>query len=236
MPQWQEALRRFNAALGSKLQGDLHAVVVNSARVSDPHDYLKALRAYWLSGHFGKSAIAKNGIILVVGTTDGQTIDWAQAATAMPYGNNVMLQAMQNNLAPVAGVKQPLTPQHVFGEPHTVITAATKPGAHDNVQVTLSTPRGVLEQTMFEFAPYLRPCMVCAKGQGVGYANLVEKIQPSLGWDFAMIGIICAFALVYWLLVGYTSFLEKRRPANATNPSTTHFGSSRSGDRSNTWS
>jgi len=233
--QWQEALRRFNAALGSKLQGDLHVVVINSARVSDPHDYLNSLRSYWLSGHFGKNAIAKNGIILVIGTADGQTIDWAQAATAMPYGNNTMLQAMQNNLAPNAGVKQPLTPQHVFGDPHTVITAATKPGAHDNVQVTLSTPRGVLEQTMFEFAPYQRPCMQCAKGQGVGYANLIEKIQPSVGWDLVMIGIICGVALVYWLFVGYTDFLEKRRPATTTDPSTTRSGTSRSDFHSGSW-
>lgn len=210
--KWQDSLMRFNAALGSKLQGDLHVVVIDSKLVgmNDSQRYLSALRAYWLGDHFGKRALSKNGVILVIGT-DGKKIDWAKAATGMPFGNNVMLRTMENLL-----VDKPFTPEAVFGSPRTVVTPAVKEGevkVKQKVDVTLSQPQSALEMAMFgEATKFKRPCMACEgeedAGQ-VGYKNLIDKIEPSVGAKALMVVVVGAISLIGWLIVSSTSFLER---------------------------
>jgi hypothetical protein len=219
--QWQESLMRFNAALGSKLQGDLHVVIINSKLVDDPHEYMNALRAYWLSDHFGKRALAKNGIILVLGTRDNATVDWAQAATGMPFGNNTMIQGLETYLP-----GKLLYPDVIFGHPHTVITPAAKAGAEDKTTVTLSKAPGVLEDVMFgKDTAFHRPCMVCKGGGDVGYSNLVAKIQPSTGWKVWLVVIIDGISLPLWGVVGMTSRLEFRRGRNNRGSRSSRRGS-----------
>src|SRR5262249_8718371 len=81
---WQWYINKFNAALGLALQGDLHLVIVNSNKVGNPDEYTQALVAYWQSKDFDRDDLSKNGIVVVVGTKDGTTVDWARAATGMP--------------------------------------------------------------------------------------------------------------------------------------------------------
>lgn len=207
--EWQEALMRFNAALGSKLQGDLHVVAIDSKRVDNPQRYLKALRAYWLSDHFGKRALSKNGIILVIGV-NGNKIDWAQADTGMPYGNNTMLRTMENLLDGAL-----FTPDAVFGHPRTVVTPAPKEGDDPIVNVTLSEPNSPLELAMFGSATqFKRPCMKC-EGEndagGIGYKDLVAQIEPSTSQKTWMVVVVCAFSLIFWGFVAFTSVLERGR-------------------------
>jgi uncharacterized membrane protein YgcG len=204
--QLQDALMYDNAAIGSKLQGDLHVVIIDSKLVDDPHKYKNALRAYWLGDHYGKRALAKNGIILVIGTSDGATIDWAQADTGMPFGNNVMVQALQNDLP-----GKTLEAAAIFGHPSTTIKPATKPDAKDDVKVTLSEPKSVIEDVMFGPNGFDRPCMECKNGKGVGYKRLVDKIQPSGTAKFVMILVVVLLSLPFWWGVAVSSFLERKR-------------------------
>lgn len=60
-------LQYLNAAVGSKLHGDLHIVMVDAEKAGDPTTYTNALNAYWTSKEVGKHAIAKNTITIVVG-------------------------------------------------------------------------------------------------------------------------------------------------------------------------
>ncbi len=214
---WQESLMQFNAALGSKLQGDLHVVIIDSNRISNPQGYLKALRAYWLGEHFGKHALSKNGIILVIGTSGGK-IDWAQADTGMPYGNNVMLRTMEGNLEETAT----LSPDAIFGQPHTIVTPSTKEGEKDKVEVALSTPRGALEDAMFSKATkFQRPCMVCEDKEDagqVGYSDLIAQIEPSTGQKVWMVVIVGLISFIPWGLVAGTSILERGRRVRKVIP------------------
>src|SRR5262249_8758701 len=87
---WQWYINKYDAALGVSLQGDLHLVIVDANKVGSPDDYSQALIAYWQSQEFGKDALSKNGIVVVVGTKDGQTVAWARAGTGMPVGNEAL--------------------------------------------------------------------------------------------------------------------------------------------------
>jgi len=212
----QESLLRFNTALGSKLQGDLHVLVADANQISDKDKYAIIVRGYWLSAqYFQKRPLGKNGVILILGTRDGgKTIEWAKGALAMPFGKNgIMLERFQTLLA-----NQPLDPDRIFGKPRTVLTyqGKNKKGEeqYPRTDLTLSTPRGILEQIMFEEAPFDRPCMYCDdpedKGKE-GYAHLVKMIEPSGGAKVAMILIVDAVSLLFWILVAFTSILELER-------------------------
>jgi hypothetical protein len=201
---WQDTSMQYNAALGLTKQGDLHVVVVNSQSVpaAQSVSYLNALKAYWLGSHFGKRALAKNGVILVLGS-DGAQIQWAQASTGMPFGNELMLATLRDELA-----GQPLDPHVLFGSPHTVVTPATKKGEKDKVTLTLSQPRGILERIMFEEVPFKRSCMEhCEKGE-VGFGNLIRKIQPSFEAKAWMVFFTWLATLFIWIGVAFTSAID----------------------------
>jgi len=192
---WQSSLMSFDAALGSKLQGDMHLVLIDSSLVDNPTDYLNALKAYWLGDDFGRRAIAKNAIIVVAGV-QGDTIKWGMASTGMPFGNEVMLRGITNFFPDT-----PLEPKQVIGSPHTVVTPSQD--GKDKVVVTLSDKPGVLERVVLQDFPFQRACMDCKNdGKQIGYANLVVDIEPK-PWQFGiMIGIVTLLALVYWFLAG----------------------------------
>ncbi|MCA9348259.1 hypothetical protein KC867_02525 [Candidatus Saccharibacteria bacterium] len=93
--RWQTALTNFNAALGTELQGDMHVVVVPSSLIDNPQSYLNAIKAYWQGKEFGKRALSKNGIIVIIATKqNGSKVDWIKSSTGMPTGNGMMTTAL----------------------------------------------------------------------------------------------------------------------------------------------
>ena len=206
--EWQNALSRFNAACGMKLQCDLHVVIVNSNKVprADAGQYVQALKAYWQSDRFKKRAISKNVIMLGIGTSDGKTVDWSNATTGMPYGNNIMLESLASSLP---GLK--LEPNVILGSPRTVATPYKdkKGKTKFNVNVTHTTPLGAVEAAVFNDGHgFKRACMLkCEKGE-IGFGDLIEKIEPSAGAKAWMIFIICFLSLFFWSTVAATSFAE----------------------------
>ena len=74
---WQDAQSYFNGAFGLELEGDLHLVIVDANQIQNPDNYIGALTAYWQSAEFGRNALAQNGLVVVIGTTDGKTIAWS---------------------------------------------------------------------------------------------------------------------------------------------------------------
>lgn len=204
---WQLSAMRFNAAFGMKLQGDLHVVVVDTAQVpsSDAEMYTKALKAYWQSPAFEKRAIAKNAVIVVIGAANGK-VDWARATTGMPFGNEEMAQWVQDWLP-----GKSLDPRAIFGAPVTTI----KPGissddfTNDDYTVTLSSPRGSLEEIMFEKAPFKRARMSCDDGTCVGYKDLLDKIDPTTGQKVFMLVVVGFIALIVWAIMAFTSVFDR---------------------------
>lgn len=204
---WQDSVMRFNAALGMKLQGDLHVVVVNDQSVSldQATSYVGALKAHWQSEVYGKRALAKNGVILVLGT-DGQTITWAEATTGMPFGNQNMSQWVRDWLP---GTE--LEPETIFGRPVTVIAPgiATKQFTDEDFKVTHSQPLGVFEEIIFEQAPFKRASMSCDGEDCVGFKSWLSKIEPSLAQKTMMVVTISLIAMILWLTVAFTTFVDR---------------------------
>lgn len=170
---WQLQARRFNAALGVELQGDLHLVVVDAKRVTDPDNYIGALMAYWQSSaEFGKDCLSQNGIVVVVGTEDGTTIKWARAKTGMPVGNEMMLLEIQNQLPGKA-----LNPELLFGNPKATSAGVKSDGSAD---VVIQHTQGVLETIIWGPHKFQRISMNGKDGVGSGYEYLKKELQPTL--------------------------------------------------------
>jgi hypothetical protein len=197
---WQAAVMRFNTALGLKLQGDLHVVMVDTAKVSmqDAVPYLNALKAYWQGPTFGKRALAKNGIILVIGVSNNTTIDWAEASTGMPFGNENMIQHIRGELPGTS-----FTPTAVFGQPKVKLDGKKVEIIHP------STP-GMLEHIVFDEVPFARASMYCEDDDDscVGFKDLLSTIEPTKSQKTWMVVIADFLSLVMWVLVGFTSFVE----------------------------
>ena len=205
---WQQAVMRFNASLGMKLQGDMHVVIVDAAQVpmSDAVPYTQSLKAYWQSDAYGKRAIAKNGIILVLGVDVNQgVIDWSEASTGMPFGNELMIQFLRDELP-----GKMLDPVLIFGSPKIIIKPGITPDkfTNEDYAITLSKPSGIVESIVFEKAPFKRARMSCDDGTCVGYKDLVAKIEPTGSQKTMIVVVTELIALGLWLLVGFTTFVE----------------------------
>ncbi len=217
---WQRSVMRFNAALGMQLQGDLHVVLIDHRLVPATRSvpYTQALKAYWQSETYGKRALAKNGIILVLGVnTATDTIAWADATTGMPFGNELMVQYLRDELR-----GEGLDPDLLFGTPRTLISEG-------EATVTLSSPRGVVEHTIFEQAPFKRARMSCADDTCVGFKDLISKIEPTAGQKTWMVVVTSLIALGLWVLVGLTSFVSDAldtvfRRKRSSHPSSDRLG------------
>ncbi len=180
---WQGAINRFDAALGNTLQGDLHLVIVDANKVNDPDNYTGSLVAYWQSPHFGKDALSKNGIVVVLGTRDGKTVEWARAATGMPEGNEDLLVDIRNKMKGVS-----LDVASVLGSP--TVNLSTRQWTHTG---------GALETIIWGEHQYKRVHMGSLDGKAsTGYAYLLREIEPT-GWQkFWILFVTGIFGCIGW--------------------------------------
>lgn len=210
----QASLMQFNAALGMKLQGDLHVVLVDSSMVpaNEAITYVNAYKAFaqdedpeLVEPIFKKRALAKNAIVLALGISDDSTIEWAESTTGMPFGNELMAQFVRDY---VPGTQ--LTPEALFGAPRTTYDG-------EEVHIALSSEPGILESIMFVKAPFARASMSCEdEGENcVGFKDLLDTIEPT-GWQkFWMVFIVDFIAVILWGVVAAGSFFGS---SNSTLP------------------
>lgn len=183
---WSAAVQRFNAALGETLQGDLHLVIVSTDKVIDKDNYGGALTAYWQSEkEFGKDALSKNGIVIILGTADGgKTVSWAMAYTGMPMGNEKMLLELHNSLPGT-----PLDPQSLLGNP-----TATLVGGGG---VRVNSTQGAIERILWGPNRFERVHMTDKHG-GVGYEYLLRELEPTTGQQVFILVVVTLLAGIAW--------------------------------------
>lgn len=186
---WQRGLSKLNAAVGTELLGDLHVVIIDQSAVSSPDEYAGALSAWWQSKEFGKEALSKNGIGVVLGT-DGQTVTWARAFTGMPLGNEDMIQDLRSKLE-----GQALDPATLFGSP--VASFGEGPDYPRGVKVTHGN--GVLEQVLWGPHRFERVCMECDGEDGAGFKYLKEELEPDAGQRRNILIPIILIELLTWI-------------------------------------
>jgi len=180
---WQAYANNFDAALGMELQGDLHLIIVDANKISDPENYSGALFAYWQSPEFGRDAISKNSIMVILATEDGgKTVKWARAATGMPRGNERLLIAILDGMPGT-----PLDPQSVLGAPRgELVTDST---GKTVVRVIHST--GKLDQLIWGPDKFERVRMK-------DYSYLIHEIEPTTGQKAWIVFFIALGGCVAW--------------------------------------
>lgn len=181
---WQPAINRFNAAFGSTLQGDLHVVIVDAGQISNPDNYTGALMAYWQGPTFEKDALSKNAMVIVLGTKDGKTVDWARASTGMPIGNEHLVMQLQNELKGVA-----LEPTTLLGYPTAKVL--------DDRKVAVTTSDGVLEKIVWGANRFTRVHMKPRDGQG-GFTYLLNEIEPTTGQMIGILFVVLFLGCIAW--------------------------------------
>jgi hypothetical protein len=107
---WNDRLGYLDAAIGRELQGDLHLILADAAKITNPDEFVLAVKAFWTDALlYGRNVLSKNAIVIVLGT-DGKTVLWAKGFTGMPVGNDAMITA----LASLKG--QELTADKIIGK------------------------------------------------------------------------------------------------------------------------
>lgn len=197
---WQTALMLLNAALGSELQGDLHLVVLHDPTGSiNPDAYILALKAYWQNPEvWGDNCLSKNGIVVAIGTNDGETVAWARAQTGMPVGNEHLLVAIRNQLMGIA-----LTPDRVIGTVRGEVTVREGDG---ELTVRSSGESGVLRRVLWGLddpqTSFGRISMSGGDPQdlGGGFLYLGGEIQPKPGQKLAIVIATFLLCCAVWLV------------------------------------
>lgn len=199
-PTWQKAHSYLNAAFGTELQGDLHLVIVQSDLVSvNPDAYIIALKAYWQGPDYGKDAISKNSVIVVLGTKDGSTIAWSRAATGMPIGNEAMLTAIRNHMA---GMQ--LTPEAVLGAVNGQFYQKVKSDGTTKLAVEGIGDTGALRRIFWGLddlaTKFARVSMSAndTSDNGNGFAYLKDQIRPSFGQQLTIVLVFLFLSVILW--------------------------------------
>lgn len=226
---WQQALMRFNAALGMRLQGDMHLVVLKASSLPSnisEESYLNALKAYWLND-LGKNALAKNGIMLVLGLDEtGAKIQWAKAATGMPVGNNEMVQGLQNELEGVS-----FDPDKLFGN-----TKASIVESNGKKKPTYTIGEGIIPQVVMVDFPFKRACMGCKSAEDKGQQGFIylQTEIPLAGSDLVITDVLYVVTIVVlWGVVLFWAYprlslnepFEQRSTSNTGYRRNTSFSS-----------
>jgi hypothetical protein len=207
---WQKRLMHFNAALGMTLQGDLHMVAIDDKLVGSGQSeaYANAIKAYWQGPKMGKKALAKNGIIVVLGVDRAsRTISWARANTGMPVGNGEMISAIESRLP-----GKPFDPAAVLGN---VRAAPVQDNGKPAIKYSLGY--GALTSIMFRNFPFARACMQCKDktDNGTSLVYLEADIKVPFWAQFlnvflSVVGGAIGVAACYITSPAYTGYPQNR--------------------------
>jgi hypothetical protein len=221
---WQDTLSHFNAAFGTNFEGDMHVVAYNENALNgiiSPDALTNALQADWLND-YGKDAMAKNALLLVVGVNPTtNAISWARAVTGMPIGNETMEQAIELKLQGVT-----FDPSTVFGNTTASVTQ-DKTGAY---HVNYVVGNGIVSQITTKLYPFLRACMNCKSArdkkvdsgqQGFVYLK-TELPLPTWGVVVTILVDIVILFLVWGFVLYIDSVIRESRSLPNPYRSTTH--------------
>lgn len=180
--RWQWHINYFNGALGYELQGDLHLVLVDADKVSDPDNYAAALAAYWQSPELQPNALSKNAILVVLGVK-GDKVEWSRATTGMPRGNEAMLIEIRDQLKGA-----PFDPRSILGVPQGELV---NDGGKTKVRIVHGPDQGALESIIFGANKFQRVRMT-------DYQYLAHEIEPSDGQKGWIYFFIVLFGVIAW--------------------------------------
>jgi hypothetical protein len=206
---WYEASMRFNGAFGGDLQGDLHLVIINSRdAANEPDAYTNALKSWWQNPEvWGDDTFAKNGYLVIVGTSDGLTVDWARATTGMPEGNYESQIWIRDHMKGTA-----LTPVAILGNISGEVYV--RDDGKTKVRTLHSGTPGFLESVLFgldeEITKFIRVSMSADDPEdvGTGFLYLDSRIEPKDGQKHLIVAITFVIGLMVWFALAVVDLGE----------------------------
>lgn len=194
---WQSTLNNLNAAAGMELQGDVHLVITQDKTINQsPDSYSLSLKAYWQNPEiFERDAFSKNGIGIILGTTDGKTVAWAKAFTGMPVGNTEMTAALETRLK-----KAELKPETIIGDIFGELESGSVKTIHG---------KGVIEDVIFGLSnpgtKFKRISMKAedADDEGGGFTYLSSQIRPSAWQSVLVVLTAVIISCLGWVAAAY---------------------------------
>lgn len=186
--EWSSAVSYLSSAIGYFLQGDLILVVVNNSVINnDPDTYVIALRAYWSDTTvFEDNSLAKNAVVIVIGTEDNQTVKWARGFSLMPSGNELLFAKISR----LSG--EELNPNRLIGDTRVGYTGPLTP------PYNLVSSGGRVEDLFFGLSDsstrYVRSPMSF-------FTYLQNDVELSNGQISTMWVIAILICIVMWIIV-----------------------------------
>lgn len=210
---WNGALERLNAAFGTELQGDLRLVLVCDPRVTkDPDSYAYALEAHWQdSDLFKRSALPKNTVTVILGTTNGRTVSWSRAFTGMPVGNSVLTTLVRDRFS--ASQQVAWNPGAILGQ---VVGRPTYDSRKERYVATSTRTGGVLPDVLWgESMPSSRFTRVSMSGKhngvgGSGFLYLSTQIEITGLQKFLIVLVASIFAALAFAGVAFNDFFNAK--------------------------
>lgn len=192
---WNERLSYLNAAVGSELQGDIHLIIADSSKITNPDEFILTVRAYWENPlEFGRNSLSKNAIVIALGT-DGKTVTWARGFTGMPVGNSEVIQALFN----LKGTT--FTVENILGNVQRVSTKGGFQTVHS---------LGLIENILYGFKDksikFKRVSMEKKDNWdvGTGFQYLFHEVQPSTATKVWCVIISIVIACAGWMMMVFT--------------------------------
>lgn len=182
---WRDQVLRFGAAFGTDLQGDLHVVIARLG-AADGDPFTGALEAYWTGPAFGRDALSKNALVIVLGT-DGADVTWARAFTGMPRGNEALLTDLQREL-----------PGHRL-DPD--LLGSPKGQLADGKIVAVAPGDSLVARQVWGPDQFARVSMHGAGSSAGGYTYLGGDIQPTTGQKWLIVGVAGIVSLIVWTVM-----------------------------------
>jgi hypothetical protein len=181
---WSDKASYFGSALAEAKTGDFHLVLINNKTINqNPDAYAIALKAYWMDiNNFGKHALPKNTLVLLLGTEDNKTLLWARAFTGMPMGNEELTAAIRN----LKGEK--FDPIVLLGDIKRTVSKGTV------------RSNGVIENIVF--SQYKRVSMKAEQKYDVGngFKYLFNEVEPTDKAKAFMIILTIILGLIGWFI------------------------------------
>jgi hypothetical protein len=167
---WAQSLAYTNGSLG-QVQCDLYVVITNDKLIGgNPDRYMLALQAYMLdAGKHGKDALAKNALVVLIGTRDsGERVDYARAFTGMPRGNERLAIALNEQLA-----GKPFSHELLLGKPTSVAKSSQSNAPDDSLFSSIASRWSISVMSQAQREPGIIPRILMGKEvQGVRFKRV----------------------------------------------------------------
>lgn len=188
---WEDEVSYLASLMGTELQSDFILVLTSSSEInSNPEAYALSLRAYWSNKQvFGNKTLAKNALVVIIGTDNSRNVLWARGLTLMPRGNEYLFEVLKTRLT-----GNPVDVGSLLGRARVAFTSPSTPplvpvydsGLIQDLVFGRTDPSSRFTRVRMSFYSYLEGEVVIPFADKV-WIQVVGFILSGLAWVAALV-------------------------------------------------